>query len=163
VLSIHYLIYRTVWAQFEKRYSTSKDQSNHYSEYEKMFACYLIFSVHFSTMKLLRKPAYLFLKMHRRKIYVMWKWSMQIKNRLLLQLRNSTVCTIFKTFQIIQYSFFYIDKHIPQWKTRLLVSISDPKKRNLKDAGKGNTIFCKNNSPLFLLMFFFYKIMFDNR
>jgi hypothetical protein len=63
---------------------------------------------------------------------------MQIKNRLPLQLRNSTVCTIFKTFQIIQYSFFCIDKHIPQWKTRLLVSISDSKKRNLKDAGKGN-------------------------
>jgi hypothetical protein len=33
---------------------------------------------------------------------------------------------------------FYIDKHIPQWNTRLLVSISDSKKRNLKDAGKGN-------------------------
>ncbi len=69
---------------------------------------------------------------------VMQKLSMQIKNQPPLQLRNTMVCNGFRTFAIVQYIFFSIGQHIPQWNTRVQVCISDSKKRNLRDFGKAN-------------------------
>jgi len=82
---------------------------------------------------------YLFLKTQPKKmVSVMQKWCMKINNRLPLQLPNLTVCSIYKTFKIIQCFLFSIDKHIPQWNTRLKVTISYRNRTNLKDIGKVN-------------------------
>jgi hypothetical protein len=48
------------------------------------------------------------------------------------------VCNGFRTFAIVQYIFFSIGQHIPQWNTRVQVCISEPGKRNLKDSGKAD-------------------------
>jgi hypothetical protein len=79
---------------------------------------------------------YVFLKIQPKKMAsVMQKWSMKINNGLLLQLRNLTVCTIYKTFKIIQCFLFCVDKYIPQWNTRLKVTIFYRNRTDFKDAG----------------------------
>jgi phenylacetate-coenzyme A ligase PaaK-like adenylate-forming protein len=90
-------------------------------------------------MKSARDLMYLFLKIQPKKtVSVMEKWSMKMNNQLPLQLWNLIVCSIYKTFKIIQCFFFCVDKYISQWNTRLTVNIAYRNRRNFKDIGKVN-------------------------